>query len=84
MALLSWPFAILKDVAYYPPADLSAKDSLQGIWLWSAQNRRALAREIFRPKDLPNLNGVAFVRGTALCPLHHVFLGRCLHQPVTA
>lgn len=35
---------------------------------------RPLFREIFGPKDLPDLNGVAFVRRAALRPLHDFFL----------
>src|SRR5574340_260510 len=45
---------------------------------------RALFREILGPEDLPDLDGVAFVRRAALRPLHNVFPGRRFHQPVAA
>jgi hypothetical protein len=43
-----------------------------------------LVLEIVRPKDLPDLNGVAILCRAALRSLDHLFLGRRFHQPIAA
>src|ERR1700722_15810700 len=45
---------------------------------------RPLLRESFGPKDLADLDGVAFLRRATLRPLHYFFFGRRFHQPITA
>jgi hypothetical protein len=57
-----------------PASGISLDRQLILAWLRVSD----LLLKIFGPKDLPDLDGVAFVRRAALRPLHHFFLGRRL------
>ena len=65
-----------------PAHDLAAFNG-KGV-TYGSDRALSLLRKIFRLKDLPDLDGIPFLRGATLRPLHYFFLGRSFQQPVTA